>query len=97
MHVLFHAAQEFFSRVNFFFIQIIRLINPFFFNYSCLHFIIILLAAVFLGKSTSRSEQARVGFISYCDVYCVFYTKKEHIFLTCLKNRFLSKKKKIAV
>ena len=62
-----------------------------FFNYSCLHFIIIFLAAVFLGKSTSRSEQARVGFISYCD------TKKEHIFLTCLKNRFLSKKKKIAV
>ena len=68
-----------------------------FFNYSCLHFIIIFLAAVFLGKSTSRSEQARVGFISYCDVYSVFYTRKEHIFLTCLKNRFLSKKKKIAV
>ena len=51
-----------------------------FFNYSCLHFIIIFLAAVFLWKSTSRSEQARVGFISYCDVYCVFYTKKEHIY-----------------
>ena len=27
-----------------------------FFNYSCLHFIIIFLAAVFLGKSTSRSD-----------------------------------------
>ena len=43
--------------------------QSFFFNYFCLHFIIIFLAAVFLGKSTSRSEQARVGFISYCDVY----------------------------
>lgn len=97
MHVLFHAAQEFFSRVNFFSYSNNSANQFLFFNYFCLHFIIIFLAAVFLGKSTSRSERARVGFISYCDVYCVFYTKKEHIFLTCLKNRFLSKKKKIAV